>query len=167
MTERDDLVERVATAILHRRAQEDYHTVDDHGAWVVDHDKELARAAIAECEKDRSEDYEQLLGAYRRLEVQAAAMRAALGFAEKQYRGFASVYGTQDCEAYNRMKDALSPDAGRKVLDVVRAAEVVNTVVEIKEAGVFTVFGVTTSQAAVKAAFQKLCEALSALGWEP
>ena len=50
MTERGELVERVATAILHRRAQEDYHAVDDHGAWVVDHDKELARAAIAGCE---------------------------------------------------------------------------------------------------------------------
>ena len=166
MTERDDLVERVATAILHRRAQEDYHTVDDHGAWVVDHDKELARAAIAECEKDRSEDYEQLLGAYRRLEVQAAAMRAALGFAEKQYRGFASVYGTQDCEAYNRMKDALAPDAGRKVLDVVRAAKALLELLRdhIPHADDGEPLFDSEEEASE---FHVAEKALSALGWEP
>ena len=160
MTERGELVERVATAILHRRAQEDFRTVDDYGAWIVDHDKELARAAIAECEKDRSEDYEQLLGAYRRLEVQAAAMRAALGFAEKQYRGFASVYGTQDCEAYNRMKDALSPDAGRKVLDVVRAFS--DLCADVRER-----YKIPPNERFKCPIMQRGADALSALEWEP
>ena len=106
MTEREDLVERVARAIR-------VVNISSSGvpAYLGDFDvlKTMARAAIAECEKDRSEDYEQLLGAYRRLEAQAAAMRVALEFAEKQYRGFALDYGTVDCEAYNRMKDALPP----------------------------------------------------------
>ena len=102
MSEREDLVERVATAILRRRAQEDYRTADDHGAWVVDHDKELARAAIAECEKERAE-----------LEAQCAAMRAALELA----------FGTDDPDVREAAEAALSPDAGRKVLDVVRAAQ--------------------------------------------
>lgn len=39
------MVENVARAILQRRSQPDFRELQD-GAWVVDHDLELARAAI-------------------------------------------------------------------------------------------------------------------------
>jgi len=40
-----EMVERVAEAIRDRRTQADFHAVKD-GHWIIDHDKELARAAI-------------------------------------------------------------------------------------------------------------------------
>ena len=89
MTEREELVERVASAISRIVANGGYA-------------REAARAAIAECEKDRAE-----------LEAQCAAMRAALELA----------FGTDDPDVREAAEAALSPDAGRKVLDVVRAAQ--------------------------------------------
>ena len=47
----DELVERVARAILHRRTQNDLN-ITINGTYVLDWDKEVARAAIAECEKE-------------------------------------------------------------------------------------------------------------------
>ena len=156
MTEREEMVERVATAILHRRVQEDYHKVDDHGAWVIDHDKELARAAIAECEKGRAE-----------LDAQCAAMRAGLEalriWCEKEgvklgavdgydYHSGAEFAYRRTCVEIDRVCAALSLDAGRKVLDVVRAAQKVAWAKEKRE---------------VLEAIIALQNALSALGWKP
>lgn len=62
--EREQLVERVARAILHRRARNDLHVVIK-GAYVLDFDKELARAAISECEKESAE---KIATAIRKLE---------------------------------------------------------------------------------------------------
>ena len=230
MTEREELVERVATAILRRRAQEDYHTVDDHGAWVVDHDKELARAAIAECERDRTgqtademianvreiigemawgvglpspfvmlepilpmsedapvqvttkqialrkEQIEPIFGAIysrllkdgppdfvgkereraNKLEAQCAAMRAALeglyGACELHANQEGGDFGPIIGPAAEAAQSALSPDAGRKVLDVVRETEYL--VENIREHGVHD-------------NWKGVANALSALGWEP
>lgn len=45
MSERDETREAVARAILNRRIKPDFRTVID-GAWIVDHDLELADATL-------------------------------------------------------------------------------------------------------------------------
>ena len=136
MTEREELVERVRAAITRyvrggdRTEPRGLRSFVTIGPVVVGIE-EATRAAIAECEKDRAE-----------LEAQCAAMRGALSGAisllcEDCHDG---VPISDDSDGVNRhgkyhahtgfnrrcnavaQRKALSPDAGRKVRDVVRVA---------------------------------------------
>ena len=109
MTPKDDLVERVAEAI--ELCPTPYIS------------EALARAAIAECEKDHG-------AKIAKLEAQCAAMRAALETAKLQVitlhpghdpRG--EEYADQiQIEVLDAIDAALLPDAGQKVLEVLRIA---------------------------------------------
>ena len=98
MTSRGDFVERVANAI---RVVREFYA----GTF-----QECARAAIAECEAKRSEDYEQLLAAYRRLETLAATMRICL-----------EAFDESPEDGYKLIRAAL--DHGQRVLNVVETAQ--------------------------------------------
>ena len=132
---------------------------------------EMARAAIAECEKDRAE-----------LEAQFAAMRAALEFyaAKGTYQwdlapdpASTPIPGTApiDCDQGDQAVAALSPDAGRKVLDVVRAMQELIKVIDL--------YALEMSSPEIgghddipphqwhEEWLHNARQALSALGWEP
>ena len=142
----DELVERVARAILHRRTQNDLN-ITINGTYVLDWDKEVARAAIAECERSMEGTKDALKSALlsiadlneirAKLEAQAAAMRAMLEkYALIEDYDFPNSppkltgHSCPMCSSKARPRHeiehtwpcALSPEAGQKVLDVVRAA---------------------------------------------
>ena len=123
MTEREQLVERVARALL----QEDMNPAGNWHDYVP-----LANTSIAEYEKDRT-----VLGNYHPLtllekmailEAQCAAMRDLLNNLSMvlvAYNRSPRMDSQQIDTLYfvDKIKFALSPDAGEKVLEVVRAAE--------------------------------------------
>ena len=156
MTEREELVERVARAICrgHSHAPEGTcaalcmdqlgdapkngcrHAVRIHGI--------SARAAIAECERDRAE-----------LEAQCAAMRAGLeqlkSLGEEGMKPDYSEWLTFHDKVAQVAGETLSPDAGRKVLDALRAAK--NALI--------------AEDGEAEEAMKGLERAISTLGWEP
>ena len=137
MTEREELVERVARAILHRRTKNDLN-ITIKGSYVLDFDKELARAAIAECEAATEVLVKIARAAVRladkyedeitKLEAHNAAMRAALvpfahpdlakvvegnvqGQESPVFQKNGAILKIRD---FTAAQHALSPDAGRK-----------------------------------------------------
>ena len=137
MTTREELVESVARAI--RKASCPPNIADNHAEQyenLPEFRREIlrdsARVAIAECEKDRAQmiqnitDAQILSDRYRHqviaLEAQCAAMRVALESIREHKPG--GLLFSTDLNAIMReaARNALSPDAGKRVLAVVEAA---------------------------------------------
>ena len=172
MPEREDLVERVM------RATAGFHSGSESAA----------RAAIAECEKDRADltsvicDRDQTVDRLERelaeekkqhygtaelaheFQAQCAAMRAALENAYELIRkehahaddGSGDVFDCRVRPVVAAIASALSPDAGRKALDVVRAAQDTLKCLHTHQ-----------FEPGEDPRISDLAEALSALGWEP
>ena len=189
MTEREDLVERVARAIR-------VVNISSSGvpAYLGDFDvlKTMARAAIAECEKDRADltsvicDRDQTVDRLERelaeekkqhygtaelaheFQAQCAAMRAALENAYELIRkehahaddGSGDVFDCRVRPVVAAIASALSPDAGRKVLDVVRAFS--DLCADVRER-----YKILPNERFKCPIMQRGADALSALGWEP
>ena len=180
ITEREELVERVASAISRIVANGGYA-------------REAARAAIAECEKvlieseDRNHD---LVDTVLELEAQCAAMRGALEgvvaeaerLRDHDIKSMGGLEGSNAFEADGAEKCAdiarvaLSPDAGRKVRDVVKAVRTALNGCSIPECApddcqivLSTLNGgmIDVSRSTTAGAIRNARHALSALGWEP
>src|SRR3990167_1038674 len=164
-TEREQLVERVAREIAKSEGcdpdelyTEPYKSSDPFWTFYTD----AARAAIAEIERthipERDRDafiINNLNANISKLEAEAAAMRVALDKIEGQAVCF-NMDGDAGNETMlrniaNMARAALSPEAGQRVLDVVKAAE--DLVVNIREHGLHD-------------NWKGLAEALAALGGE-
>ena len=146
MTERDELVERVASILE--------NMPECHGLSSV---KILAltRAAIAECQRFYLPDAE-LMDAYQAVQAQCAEMRIALEYARPLIIKWASYQGDNlkfRKKVLSPIDSALSTDAGQKVLDVIEAAK--------------AVFDWEDGTLGQNSNIIQLREALSALGWKP
>lgn len=197
MTKREQVVERVRAMVVRKDPHISYENAGD-----------IARAAIAECEKDRYADRDEPMrvlhdltpggseyvndpvacGAYlskvksdmieakmdrvklqkamRQLEAQCAEMRAGLekyGRHEPNCVQSNKDYGDPDKTCTCAFGEALSPDAGRRVLDVVMAAYRAKT----RRRWVDITTSVPTKIIAVDPDAEAVLDnALSALGWK-
>ena len=156
MTTEDDLVERVAEILRVQGRTHGYCSII------------VARAAIAECEAHTERAAVSLADKFDaklvKLEAQCAAMRAALETAKLQVitlhpghdpRG--EEYADQiQIEVLDAIDAALLPDAGQKVLAVVRAAARVDRLTDE-----------SLAPEHILPALDVMNEALSALGWRP
>ena len=170
MTEREELVERVKQAItgcikvgdrVEPRGPRSFVTVGP----VVVGIEEATRAAIAECEKESAAAYRmnaRLENEVLRLEAQCAAMRAGLEWCG----GMEHLATGNQISEMSPVKEALSPAAGRRVLDVVRAA---STLLELLRDRIpHTGDGQPLFDSEEEASeFHEAEKSLSALGWKP
>ena len=111
-TERDELVERVIAAF------KDGMT-----------DEELAHTAIAECEGELTKLRAEIAGSHAEenaLEAEVAAMRGLVEMARDELGVPTSNYPAPVGNAVEFLNAALSPGAGKRILDVVKAARVVD-----------------------------------------
>ena len=194
MTERDELVERTAraiaselTALVHATQPDDIPV--SYIEAVSENYHGAARAAIAECEKawnvtytiqapkelseaqtkiaeleaklaEETRQHFQVANFAYDLQAQCAAIRAALEWVgELEHLKTGKLV-----KDMSRVKEALSPDAGRKVLDVVRAAHELNAwriVVNTESAR-----GRWHYRIEMGPSERHLDDALSALGWK-
>ena len=192
MTTREELVERVGLAISQaayfvRRGGPD-------PVVVVADLKNMASAAIAECEKvfktqlqtreiELLSKLEAVVCERAKLEAQCAAMRAALEtIAEARdagrHDGLPEPCPAHDAETmFAVATNALSSDAGEKMLDVVKAAQKVKEAFEQQRQVLVEGDGEPRTlerhdnrrkaEQAVDTANDRLFAALSALGWKP
>ena len=164
MATREQLVERVAMMIV-------CNVLDDNT-------RERARRVIAECEKElatlrsafadeRALRIEQI-EMRQSIEAQAAEMRTALRELSGQIIQGRVGFGLAVCPSLDpilaQTELALSTNAGRKVLDVVRAARVVDESAQGRgpQMGAKMQYHIITDDA-----LTALRQALSALGWKP